>query len=293
MCCYSAELNRQVNELTLEEIEKITDYLPNLETLQVSGGEPFLRKDLYEVLEIFSRKCPHLKQIGIPTNGILQDVILSQCKKISRLYPELSITVSIDGYKELHNEIRGVDCWDKAIETFKKLKMAGIKTSVNISLSKLTYDSYINSIKFINTLGPDDICIGLVRGKPDLMLSAEEFKKIRPEIERLILWHRTPFYEKRQKLLNDAYYQVLSGKKLPYRCWAGKIIAVLEPDGGVRSCEMRKVLGNVRDYDYNIKEILKLDNIPKDCSCIHGCFVGPSMSYSLPWILRNLFCRRK
>jgi len=92
-----------------------------------------------------------------------------------------------------------------------------------------------------------------------------------------------------RKMLNNFYLRILGGGNLPFQCLAGKIIAVLEPDGSVRTCELRKKLGNVRDYDYDMKKILKLDNVPRNCKgCIHPCFIGPSMSYSPKWLIKSI-----
>lgn len=285
-CFYNNELNRNIKELTLEEIEKVSKKLPYLESLQLSGGEPFLRPDLDKLIGIFVKNG--VKHVGIPTNGFFKKQTLDITKKIKKFDVDLSISISIDGFKDQHNKIRGRDCFDKAIETFKALKKEGIKTGFSASLSRLNYESYIKLIKYLQEFNPDFINVIIVRAKPDIMISSEQFMKIRPELERLTLKYMNKFYRKRQKLLNDVYQKVLNGKILPFRCLAGRIIAVLEPDGYVRSCELRSKLGNVRDYDYSIKKILKLDNIPKNCTCIHSCFIGPSMSYSLKWMTKNV-----
>ena len=120
------------------------------------------------------------------------------------------------------------------------------------------------------------------------MLSAKEFKSITSQIEILTSEKLTSFYKKRRQMLNEIYCNVLDGKPLPYKCLAGEIIAVLEPDGQVKACEMLNNLGNVRDYNYDILEILKKRKIPYRCKdCIHPCFVGPSMSYDLKWLTKN------
>jgi len=286
-CFYSSELNNpEVNELTLKEIEKIADKIPSLEYVQISGGEPFLRNDLIEVMEIFFKRG--IKKIMIPSNGYLTKKIVSQAKIMKQKGFYFSIMISIDGFKDIHNKIRGTDCFDKAMHTFDELNKLGIETGFNVSLSKLNYDSYIDLIKFLKTK-TENIDPILVRAKPGVMLSAEEFKKIRPELEKLSFRNLTPFYKQRRKLLNDIYYDILRGKRLPFKCLAGETVAVLEPDGSVRTCEIRKKLGNVRNYNYDIKKILKLDKMSKRCkNCIHPCFIGPSLSYSPKWMLKNI-----
>lgn len=288
-CFYNAELNKPIKELTLQEIEKIANNLPYLEYLQLSGGEPFIRDDIPQIAEIFFKRG--LKKLIIPTNGFLGERVIEQAKKMKKAGYNFSITLSIDGFRDLHNFIRGRDCFDKAMDTFKKLKELGVETGFIVSLSKINYKDYLDLIRFLKTK-TNSIDPVLVRAKPDIMLSAEEFEKIRPELEKLVYSHLTPFYRQRKKLLNDIYCSVIRGNPVPYKCLAGKTIAVLEPDGQVRSCEIFRKLGNVRDYNYNINKILKLDKIPRRCKdCIHPCFIGPSMSYSVKWMAKNLAYR--
>lgn len=285
-CFYNSELNQGIKELTLKEIEKISNKLPDLEILQLSGGEPFMREDLIEILGLFFKRG--LKKAIIPTNGYFVENTIEKFKKMKEKGFNIQIMISLDGFRELHNKIRGRDCFDNALRTFDELNKLGAKVGFNPALSKLNYDSYIDLLKFIrkrtNIIDPI-----LVREKPDVMLNAEEWKKIKPYVEKLTLEGLSRFYKKRKKLLNEVYYKILKGEKVPYKCLAGEIIAVLEPDGQVRSCEIRKKLGNVRDYEYDILKILKLDNIPKRCkNCIHPCFIGPSMSYDPKWLLKNI-----
>lgn len=285
-CFYNAELNQPIKELSLEEIEKIADNIKGLEYLQLSGGEPFVREDIPEIAEIFFKRG--LKKLIIPTNGYLTEQVIKQAEKMKQAGYNFSITVSIDGFMGTHNSIRGKNCFDNAMRTFDRLKELGIETGFIVSLSKLNYSDYISLIKFLKEK-TDNIDPVLVRAKPNIMLSVEEFEKIRPELENLAYGNLTPFYKARKKILNDIYSSVIQGKPVPYKCLAGTIIAVIEPDGQVRSCEIRAKLGNLRDYDYNINKILKIDKIPERCNdCIHPCFIGPSMSYSIKWLAKNI-----
>jgi len=285
-CFYNSELNKGTNELNLEEIDKIAKNLPDLELLQLSGGEPFMRKDLVEILEVFFKKG--VKKVIIPTNGYFTKDTLEKFKRIKEKNFNVQIMISLDGFKELHNKIRKRDCFDNALKTFDELKKLGANVGFNPALSKLNYENYIDLLKFIrkrtNIIDPI-----LVRENPKIMLSAEEWKKIKPYVEKLTLDDLTPFQKKRKKMLNEVYYNILKNGDLPFKCLAGEIIAVLEPDGQVRGCEIRKKLGNVRDNNYNINKILKTDNKPNKCrDCIHPCFIGPSLSYDAKWLLKNI-----
>ena len=86
--------------------------------LDIGGGEPFLRKDLYKIVNLFKKQV-----VAIPTNGFLTENIIDQVNRIDTSNCELTINFSIDGLKETHNKIRkNEESWDKIWITFEKLK---------------------------------------------------------------------------------------------------------------------------------------------------------------------------
>ncbi|MDO9399659.1 MAG: glycosyltransferase [bacterium] len=99
----------------------------NLQDINITGGEPFLRNDLCEIIEIISKRCSKAN-IVISTNGFATDLILSQTKKIIEIFPKIGIAISIDGIGEKHNETRGVvGGFEKSIKTIENLKKLGVK----------------------------------------------------------------------------------------------------------------------------------------------------------------------
>ena len=97
----------------IEEIEKIFQNVGKIIFFNISGGEPFLRDDLPEIVRL---ACQHLKPaiIHIPTNAIASrriKVLTLECLKIINEFNSsipLTVKPSIDGVQELHDEIRGV-----------------------------------------------------------------------------------------------------------------------------------------------------------------------------------------
>ena len=110
---YQQDPERKERDLKLEEIEKIFQTLGRVYFFNVSGGEPFLRKDLPEIIKL---ACQYLKPriIHIPTNAIASDRIRTltlQCLEIINHYDStvpFSVKPSIDGVGKVHDEIRGV-----------------------------------------------------------------------------------------------------------------------------------------------------------------------------------------
>ena len=111
------------SELTLEEIEVLSKKMDPLLFLLPTGGEPFLRDDLGEIIKLFY-KNNRVQNVGIPTNGFFTEKIVRIIKDILETCPnlDLGVDVSIDGVREKHDEIRGVrGLFDNAVRTFNEL----------------------------------------------------------------------------------------------------------------------------------------------------------------------------
>jgi MoaA/NifB/PqqE/SkfB family radical SAM enzyme len=110
---YLENPERKKDDLSLEEIEKIFKSIGQIYFFNISGGEPFLRDDLPEMIEL---ACKYLKPriFHTPTNAILskkiRDLTIKSLEIIKAYDPNVPFTVkpSIDGVGDLHDEIRGV-----------------------------------------------------------------------------------------------------------------------------------------------------------------------------------------
>jgi MoaA/NifB/PqqE/SkfB family radical SAM enzyme len=108
-----ADPARSKADLSLEELEKIFKNIGRIYMFNVSGGEPFLRKDIPEIIRL---ACLYLKPkiIHIPTNAILperiRDLVVESLRVLDDVRPGVVFTVkpSIDGVGEVHDRVRGV-----------------------------------------------------------------------------------------------------------------------------------------------------------------------------------------
>jgi radical SAM protein with 4Fe4S-binding SPASM domain len=103
-------------ELTTQEIFEVVDQLaPQKPLIHLSGGEPFIREDMIDIIEYISRNG---MSMSINTNGtLLSEDKLERISKIGNL----TINFSIDGPKEVHDKIRGHGVFDKATSTIRRL----------------------------------------------------------------------------------------------------------------------------------------------------------------------------
>jgi len=107
-------------ELNLDEIKQIFSQLKNIDAIRISGGEPFLRKDLADIVNIIDKEV-HPKIIHITTNGLLTNHIITTLKHV-RAIKKIHLKISIDDIGKTHDKIRGTTgAYDNAIKSIEKL----------------------------------------------------------------------------------------------------------------------------------------------------------------------------
>ena len=115
MCNVYKYPTKPAEEIPLSVIEK----LPEMEFTNITGGEPFVRQDIEEIVQILGKKT---NRIVISTNGYFTDRILELCAK----HPKVGIRISIEGLKETNDAIRGIpDGFERGYGTLKKLVEMG------------------------------------------------------------------------------------------------------------------------------------------------------------------------
>lgn len=110
-------------ELPPSEYAKIPT---TLRDINISGGEPFLRTDIPEIISVLQQRCPKARMV-ISTNGFMPALIETQMKKILTIKPDIGVAVSVDGYGPMHEKIRGIpNAWEKDMETIERLQKLGM-----------------------------------------------------------------------------------------------------------------------------------------------------------------------
>ena len=117
MCNRYKAPSRPEEEISIETIRK----LPKMYFTNITGGEPFIRTDLKEVVRELYKKS---NRIVISTNGFFTDRIVDLCKE----FPQIGIRISIEGLEQTNNEIRGLqNGFQRGYQTLKKLCEMGMK----------------------------------------------------------------------------------------------------------------------------------------------------------------------
>lgn len=322
-CFYWRELN-QKNDLTHEQLLCIADSAPPFRSLLLSGGEPFLRKGLHEILDRFAKRAG-LKYLSVPTNGGYPDKIAHEVSSFLSANPEVfaTVSVSIDGFKDTHEKIRGVpQAWELAIKSLERLKamrkgFPNLRVKVNTCACALNIDELEDFADYVDEkLGVDYHNIEFIRGdpkEPGLHLDAastHRYLRIKAKVAHRYykkgrknrLYHGpTPgisrFYMEGMELVQLKVKEnaVVKKRGWPFPCLGGQTICVIDHDGSMRACELRDRILRLQDFDFDLKTALKSHAMEEEVSaikrdqchrrCTHGCFVDSSQKHSLSTIL--------
>lgn len=124
-------------ELSSEQICKLLldnrHFLKSIRRVYISGGEPFLKNGLEDILRCIHRISPRVV-IGIVTNGLQPERIARTIKNIVEDVPINAISVSLDGMRETNDILRGAGGFDRAIKTIEKLSTLGEEYNFTVSI---------------------------------------------------------------------------------------------------------------------------------------------------------------
>ncbi len=125
-CCKFCNIwkSKKTFSLLPEDYKNIPQSVKNI---NLSGGEPFLRKDLPQIIKSISRQVPKAKII-ISTNGFKPSLIKKNMQQIIKFKRDIGVAVSIDGFGKVHEDLRGVKGgYSLALESIRLLKELGIQ----------------------------------------------------------------------------------------------------------------------------------------------------------------------
>ena len=314
-CFYWEELN-QGRDLSFEQIERLSRTAPPFHKLWLSGGEPFLRKELAEIIELFYVNNG-VRHVNLPTNGLLPQKLDAVITQVLERCPELAIDLnfSLDGLANTHDALRGVpNNFEKTLATLEmaSAKWKDVRRLRRNVVSCITTENYRElvalGVKLLRQQELDGHYFEIVRGDP---MDPELKRLSRDELaalhRRLMGFHER--YADRifshlrgaTRRLARAYYlghikfhfqlhqqNHCGNKAWPMACTAGQTTIVIDHDGHFRSCELRGKLGRLQDFDFDLSAALRsqlmqdeIADIPRArCWCTHSCWIHTSAKFS-------------
>lgn len=283
--CKTCDVWRKPNDdMSVEEWRKVFENLGHAPFyLTFTGGEPFLRADMHEMVIAGAELCrPGV--ITIPTNGLLTKRILAQVDQICAAAPfsQIGINLSLDGVGAEHDEIRNVPGnWLKAMESWQGLKdlqarHQNLVLSVHTVVSKYNAHRIRNIVEDLEFLDPDSYITEVAEERVeldtvgwDITPAPEEYAPIadylsarasagRPSndpaarsarpLARFTQAFRAQYYQLAKRILQEQR-QVIP-------CQAGWASGHIAPNGDVWACCIRaEPVGSLRETGYDLRPI--------------------------------------
>jgi MoaA/NifB/PqqE/SkfB family radical SAM enzyme len=262
-------------ELKLSEFENIFNSIGSgLSLVTISGGEPFLRQDLPDILSALDEAC-HPKVIHIPTNALLPAIIESKTKQILESVNKnclIIVCLSIDGIGQEHDKLRGIDGnFEKLIETYNRLmklqsEYENLQIRAHGVISKFNVKSFPKTYEFVTRkLGIDmgseiaERRVELSTMDADITPDPEDYLKVAKAMLDIMRQERS---SKAQLAYRSFYYKLTSQtfikEKQVIPCYAGFNSCHISPYGEVWPCctlADSMSMGNLRLNDYNFNKV--------------------------------------
>lgn len=318
--CFNHENLNRDDDLTYEQIKTISETAGPFDKLWLSGGEPYLRKEMVDIIAMFHEQNG-VKTINLPSNGLAREKIITMTGELLERCPKLTIHLnfSLDGLGKTHDSIRGVPgnflTTVGTIEEVRKLYGHHKNLMVNIAtvVTSEAYDQMLELAGYVAQKGLCDLHIHeVLRGDPPdpslQTLTLEQLKELNTKLSPVMdLGAKRIFKDLKQgrKIARLTYIGIMSFMEMikeqnhegphPWgmKCTAGDTTFVIDANGDFRSCEMRPSIGNLKDFDYNLRAAYNSDIMKKEiheigggmranCWCTHGCWISSSLKFS-PW----------
>ncbi|MBN2040121.1 MAG: radical SAM protein [Spirochaetes bacterium] len=299
------------NELTAEQIKQAFLKLPKLDAVRLSGGEPFLRKDFPDIFESADRILKPFS-FFISTNGFLTDRIIDFCAGRNKK-TRLNIVISLDGYKEKHDSVRGTaGAWDKAVRTVKELTKYKKQFNCRIIVNQTIVDEecidhysklhdYLKQYGITNNIVMADLATATYKSEAGSVIINDDVKKdkmyVNISADRLYKFFmdfkrdlsKKSLFEKAAKeyYIEGINNRIIHNKKNPNPgCVALNSHLRLLPDGSIPVCQFNSnTIGNLSEQSFN--EIWNSDlrkkyrNWVSKCpGCWAECEILPNAVYS-------------
>lgn len=297
-CFYWTSLNQR-DDMTKEEIFELSRSLGKLENLNLSGGEPFLRKEFAEICRQFIQHNG-VRQIYVPTNGFFTERTVAAVNGVleEKELDLFVVEISLDGMPEFHDNFRvAKHSFQKAMETYEalveiqkrdpRLRIHSISTATNVNIAEI---KRLTTYLYERCPQMDHHNLAIIRGdrkNPDLAAPLlKEYSELYTYIRRLWAPREADRYGAIvEPMLQWAKVQTLKQKRQVVPCKAGRLSVVVYANGDVSLCEIHKPIGNLRQKPF--QEIWQSDEARhlrdsisnKECYCTTEVFLWPSIVF--------------
>ena len=300
MCNIWKNPTEKAKEITPEEISR----LPSVKFINLTGGEPFLRDDLEEVVRVCFTRSP---RVVISTSGWLDDRIIALAGK----FPKIGIRISIEGLSCKNDDLRGQPGgFDKGLRTLLTLKEMKIKDiGFGCTVSNNNSEDMLDLYKLSRVMGVEFATAAFHNSyyfhKSDNVITNVD--TVCRNFEKLVNMQLKELHPKSwfRAFFNMGLINYIKGNPRLLPCEAGSINFFVDPYGevypcnGMETCYWMESMGNIRETpDFHTlwtseqaqKVREKVRTCPKNCWMIGT--VAPvtkkHFAYPLKWIMKTM-----
>jgi radical SAM protein with 4Fe4S-binding SPASM domain len=293
---YPTEAAREIKPGELE-------ILPRVRFVNITGGEPFVRQDLPEMVEVLFRKAP---RVVISTSGWFEERIID----LARQFPKIGIRISIEGLSRKNDELRGrPGGFDRGLRTLLRLKEMGVQDiGFGCTVSNHNSNDMLSLYRLAKALGMEFATAAFHNSyyfhKDDNLITNKD--EVIANFERLIAMQLKEAYPKSwfRAFFNNGLINYIEGNRRMLPCEAGLVNFFVDPYGEVYPCNgleerfWMESMGNIRQVS-SFREIWeseqaqrvreKVRNCPKNCWMVGTA--SPVMKkyirHPLQWAVKN------
>lgn len=247
-----------------------------LRDVNITGGEPFLRGDIVELVRVIYEHCRH-PRIVVSTNGFQRRRIIHAAPELMKIGRRVGLAVSIDGIGEVHDRIRGVTGgFDKALETLKQLKQIGYR---NV---RVAFTAQSDNVEHLGAVYDLSRQFGYqfttsVAQNSEFYFSTEDNQRVAPaalerELQYVIRKELLSFSPKRWL---RAYFYAgvvrynMHGERA-LGCRAGRDSFFMDPAGKIYPClTMNREIGDITQHSFD--EIWRGDGARRVRGAVDAC----------------------
>jgi len=233
--CHMCHIWKYPTKESEEFKPSLLEKLPKLSFCNVTGGEPFLREDLEDIIHILKKKTPRLV---ISTNGFFTDKIISLAEKNKKI----GIRISLEGLPAANDELRGMeDGFDHGLRTLLELKKMGMRDigfGITVSdrnakdMLELYWLAKYLKIEFATAVVHNSYYFhksdNTISNKQEVIACFEELIQEFLRSWKIKNWYRAYF--------NQGVIGCIQGKPRAIPCGAGSDLFFLDPLGEIRPC---------------------------------------------------------
>ena len=303
MRCKMCDIWQHPTDKAKEIQPKELEILPQLRFINVTGGEPFVREDLEDIIEVLYTKT---NRIVISTSGWYEDRLI----KLAEKYPNIGIRISIEGLAAKNDDLRGREGgFEKGIRSLTALKEMGVKDiGFGITVSNNNSADMLELYKLAQDMGLEFATAAFHNSyyfhKYDNVITNKS--EVTENFKRLIemqLRERSPKSWFRA-FFNNGLINYIEGNRRMLPCEAGLVNFFIEPYGDVYPCNgledkfWKESMGNIRDVQSfddiwnsaqaeRVRE--KVRSCPKNCWMVGTA--APVMKkyirHPIGWVAKN------